>query len=119
MILKIKNAIIRYHQKSNREVLKMKEKISLVLAIVMVIGALAGLSAFAEAGVETAPETEVSYDGLKIAYSNINYTDELYMMFAVPVIADLPATHKIQLLTCEENAVSYSVIIFPSANSDA
>jgi len=81
----------------------MKRRIALILAIVMLVGTLFSVLSFAEG--ETAPEVTPeaeSYTDVKIAYANLNYSDKIYMKFAVPVYADLPEGAVVELVVWDE-----------------
>ncbi len=81
----------------------MKSRIALILAIVMLVGTLFSVLSFAEG--ETAPEVTPaaeSYTDVKIAYANVNYSDKMYMMFAVPAYTDLPEGAKVELIVWDE-----------------
>lgn len=64
----------------------MKKNLALVLALVMVVTSLLSLVPMAEASGSDVAEKYTP----AITYSNVNYTDKMYMMFAVPSTA-LPA----------------------------
>lgn len=75
----------------------MKRNISLILVLVMLLGVLAAFPVSAEGTTDTTSSAP-TYEDAKVAYANVNYTDKLYLKFAVPAYADLPATAKIELL---------------------
>ena len=72
----------------------MKKNLALVLALVMLMGTIFSVIPVAAAE-DTAP---ASYEP-EISYANINYSDKLYLMFAVPAPAtDLGDSAEIELL---------------------
>ena len=71
----------------------MKKNLALVLALVMLIGTI-----FSMIPASAAAEASASYEP-KISHANINYTDKLYMMFAVPApTVAIGAGNSVQLL---------------------
>jgi len=78
----------------------MKRKLSLVLAIAMLASCLLGLTAFAAENDTT--ENAISYKDVTIAYSNVSYIDEISLMFAVPVPADLPKDSSVSVIVWDE-----------------
>ncbi len=82
----------------------MKKNLSLILALVMLLGSIFGVMSMAEATegatppADTAPATEYVPE---IKYSNVNYTDKLYMMFAVPAPASLAEGSDVKLILWE------------------
>ena len=78
----------------------MKSKIALLLTVVMLASCLFVFPAFAEG--ESAPVSDPTYESVEIAYANLNYSDKIYMMFAVPVYADLPADAKVELVVWDD-----------------
>ena len=91
----------------------MKKKISLILALVMIVGALFSVVPMAEGDSGASSETAGRYVP-EIAYANVNYTDSIYMMFAVPV-AELGEGESLKLIVWESRidsiAFSYNDII--------
>ncbi len=71
----------------------MKRTFSLFLALVMLLGSLAGLSAVAEGEI---PAPVVCQP--EIAYTNVAYADGIVLMFAVDAPAELPEGAKVELL---------------------
>ena len=82
----------------------MKKNLSLILALVMLLGSIFGVMSMAEATegatppADTAPATEYVPE---IKYSNVNYTDKLYMMFAVPAPTSLAEGSDVKLILWE------------------
>lgn len=85
----------------------MKKNLALILALVMLLGSLFSVMSMAEAtedttppAVDETPEENVPAGPYKpeIAYANLNYSDKMYMMFAVPACADLPEGAKVELI---------------------
>ena len=83
----------------------MKRKISLFLALVMLLGCFAGLTAVAE-GETPAP---AAYQP-EIAYTNVAYTEGIVLMFAVNAPAELPEGASVELLVWDgiDGDVTYS-----------
>ena len=78
----------------------MKKNLALILALVMIIGSLFSVVPMAEG--ET--DSEVADTGRyvpEIAYANVNYTDSIYMMFAVPAPAALNDGAAVKLIVWE------------------
>lgn len=85
----------------------MKKNLALILALVMIIGSLLAVVPMAEEGVEepvAAPTAGKA--GPDIKYSNINYADKIYMMFAVPVTT-LEEGEELKLLVWESRDDSF------------
>ncbi len=80
----------------------MKKNLALILAIVMLLGSLFGVMSMAEATEDTttppAEETPVAKYTPEVAYSNISYTDKMYMSFAVPAPAALAEGEAVKLI---------------------
>ena len=79
----------------------MKKNLALVLSIVMLLGSLFGVMSMAEATEETTPpveETPVVEYAPKIAYSNVSYTDKMYVSFAVNAPAQLAEGESVKLI---------------------
>ena len=103
---------------TNKGDLTMKKNLALILAIVMLLGSLFGVMSMAEATEETTPPAEetpaVRYVP-EIAYANLNYSDKMYMMFAVPAPAALEEGASVKLIAWESReeslAFSYNDII--------
>ena len=72
----------------------MKKNLALVLALVMLMGTIFSVIPVAAASDASA---YASYEP-KVSYANINYSDKLYMMFAVPAPASLNAGDSVNLL---------------------
>ena len=91
----------------------MKKNISLVLALVMIVGALFSVIPMAEGESDASTEVAAKYVP-EIAYANVNYVDSIYMMFAVPA-AQLGEGEALKLIVWESRldsiAFSYSDII--------
>ena len=81
----------------------MKKNLALILALVMLMGTLFAVipAAAAEAKASTSYEPKVSY-------ANINYSDKLYMMFAVPAPASLNSGDSVKLLVWANKGISES-----------
>ena len=82
----------------------MKKNLALVLSVVMLLGSLFGVMSMAEA-TETpeipappAEETPAVEYAPEVAYSNINYSDKMYMSFAVNAPASLAEGESVKLL---------------------
>ena len=82
----------------------MKKSLALILALVMLMGSVFAVMPMAEG--ET---TESTYTP-KIAYANLNYTDTIDMMFAVPAPATLESGASVKLLlwTSREDSLAFS-----------
>ena len=91
----------------------MKKNLSLVLALVMIVGALFSVIPMAEGESGASGEASSRYVP-EIAYANVNYLDNIYMMFAVPV-AELGEGESLKLLAWDSRidsiAFSYNDII--------
>ena len=72
----------------------MKKNLALILALVMLMGTIFSVLPVAAASDASA---YASYEP-KVSYANINYSDKLYMMFAVPAPAALNAGDTVDLL---------------------
>ncbi len=92
------------------------KKLSLVLALVLLASCIFGVSAIADDGVKTA-----TYKDVTITYSNVSYVDEMALMFAVPVPADLPEDAKVSVVVWKdyENTAAFSYSDVESATSSA
>ena len=92
----------------------MKKNISLVLALVMIIASLFSVIPMAEGESAASAEATAKYVP-EIEYANVNYTDSIYMMFAVPAPASLGDGESIKLIVWESRidslAFSYNDII--------
>ena len=78
-----------------RKETNMKKNLALVLALIMLVGALFSVIPMADG--EGSSEATAKYVP-EIAYANINYTDKLTMMFAVPAPASLGEGESVKLL---------------------
>ena len=76
----------------------MKRKISLLLAVVMLVSSLVGLTAVAEGEAPAYTPTEYAPE---IAYTNVAYEGGLVLMFAVNAPASLQEGEKVELLFWE------------------
>ena len=74
----------------------MKKNLALILALVMIIGSLFSVIPMAEG--ESASEASDENYVPEIAYANVNYTDSIYMMFAVPAPAALADDESVKLI---------------------
>ena len=76
----------------------MKKNLSLILALVMLVGSLFSVIPMAE-GEAGSSNTEVTEAYVpEIKYANVNYTNKLYMMFAIPAPAALGEGEEVRLL---------------------
>ncbi|MBR2350938.1 MAG: hypothetical protein IKA67_02785, partial [Clostridia bacterium] len=64
----------------------MKKNLALILALVMLLGTVFAVVPVAAEAEATPPAAASEYEP-KISYANINYSDKMYMMFAVPAPA--------------------------------
>ena len=90
----------------------MKKNLALILALVMLLGTLFSLAPMAEEAGTTPPATEtpaVKYTP-EITYSNLNYSDKMYMMFAVPAPASLDEGASVKLIVWNSryDSISFS-----------
>ena len=76
----------------------MKRKIALLLTVVMLISAFFSLLSFAEETASPAAKPEKP----EITYANVNYTEGLVLMFAVPVPTSLPADASLSLILWDD-----------------
>ena len=82
----------------------MKRRISLLLAVLMLACTLLSvMPAAEEAGAPSAGDTKYTPE---IAYSNLNYSDNMYMMFAVPAPASLDEGASVKLILWDSRAAS-------------
>ena len=72
----------------------MKKNLALILALVMLMGTIFSVIPVAAASDASA---YASYEP-KVSYANVNYSDKMYMMFAVPAPAALNAGDSVNLL---------------------
>ena len=81
----------------------MKKNLALILALVMLMGTVFSMipAAAAEA------TASASYEP-KVSYANVNYSDKLYMMFAVPAPASLNSGDSVKLLVWANKGLSES-----------
>lgn len=90
----------------------MKKKIALLLALMMLVGCMLGIAPAAETtdGADGTDNSSESYKPV-IAYSNVNYTEDLVLMFAVPAPAtdaiDADSSVKVVLWTSPSTVYSY------------
>ena len=66
----------------------MKKNLALILALVMLLSTVFAVVPMAAEAEATPPAAASEYEP-KISYANINYSDKMYMMFAVPAPATL------------------------------
>ena len=99
----------------------MKQRISLILVVIMLACALLGVMPAAEATEET-PVTEAGYKP-EIAYANLSYSDKIYMEFAVPAPASLEEGASVKLIVWgsrdESIAYSYNDLIKTVVDAEA
>ena len=86
----------------------MKKSFALVLALTMVFGCLFSVAPMAEATDSTGSAVPAEKYVPEIAYSNVNYTEGLTLMFAVPAPASLDEGSSVKLLVWEESSSLYS-----------
>ena len=86
----------------------MKKNLAFVLALVMLVGAIFSVIPMAEG--ESAGSSDSAKYVPEIAYANLNYTDNLSMMFAVPAPASLGEGESVKLLfwSCREDSLAFS-----------
>ena len=83
----------------------MKKNLALLLALAMLFGCMLGLMPAAESVVDVASSSE-SYKP-KIAYANLNYTEDITLMFAVPAPEGLAEDLSVEVLIWEAESTSY------------
>ena len=95
----------------------MKKNLALLLAISMLVGCMLAIVPAASATDGAGSSTD-SYEP-KIAYTNVNYTDDLVLMFAVPAPEDLEEGSSVKVLIwdAESNTYSYKNTISTSTNT--
>ena len=87
----------------------MTKSFALVLALIMVFGCLFSVAPMADEGSATPPaETPAEKYVPEIAYSNVNYTAGLTLMFAVPAPASLDEGASVKVVVWEEPSALYS-----------
>ena len=89
----------------------MKKNLAFILALVMLLGTIFSVVPMAEASSETPPaEAPAEKYTPEVAYSNLNYTDKMYMMFAVPAPASLDEGASVKLILWEsrEESIAFS-----------
>ena len=101
----------------------MKKNLAFILALVMILGSLFSVVPMAEEGeVETPVEESGKYIP-EISYANVNYTDGIYVMFAVAAPAELAENESVKLLVWESRddsiAFSYSDTIKDVLDAEA
>ena len=74
----------------------MKKNLALILALVMLLGTVFSVMPMAEASGETSAPA-VAYEP-EISFANVNYTDKMYVSFAVPAPAALGEGEAVKLL---------------------
>ena len=88
----------------------MKKNLALILALVMLLSTVFAVVPMAAATEATPPAAASEYEP-KISYANVNYSDKLYVMFAVPApAADLGEGVEVKLLAwaSKDKAEAYS-----------
>ena len=75
----------------------MKKNLALILALVMLLSTVFAVVPMAAEAEATPPAAASKYEP-KISYANINYSDKMYMMFAVPAPATLDEGNTVNLL---------------------
>ena len=99
----------------------MKKNLAFILALVLIVGAIFSVIPMAEGESGSSGETTSRYVP-EIAYANVNYVDNIYMMFAVPV-AELGEGESLKLLVwdsrSESNSFSYYDIIKDVIDAEA
>ena len=75
----------------------MKKNLALILALVMLLSTVFAVVPMAAEAEATPPAAASKYEP-KISYANINYSDKMYMMFAVPAPATLNEGNTVNLL---------------------
>lgn len=83
------------------------KKLAFLLAAVMLLGFVFSVVPFAEGETQT-PAGDPAYKSVEIAYANLNYTDKIEMMFAVPVYEDLPEGAEIKLIAWDSYDPNYA-----------
>ena len=78
----------------------MKKNLALVLALAMLLGSLFCVAPMAEGEEDVTVEESGKYIP-EIAYANVNYTDGIYMMFAVAAPTGLAENESVKLLVWE------------------
>ena len=88
----------------------MKKNLALILALVMILGSLFSVVPMAEGEDESGASESTGRYVPEIAYANVNYTDSIYMMFAVPAPAALDEDESVKLLVWDSrmDSVAYS-----------
>ena len=94
----------------------MKKKLTLLLAVVMVVGCVLAIAPAADTTGEAGGITE-SYKP-DIAYTNVNYVDDLVLMFAVPAPATLDEGASVKLIVwdAESDVFSYKNTVATTTN---
>ena len=86
----------------------MKKSIALVIALIMVFGCMLSIMPMAEATDTPAADVPASDYSPVIAYSNVNYTEGLVLMFAVPAPASLPEGSSVKVILWDTASILYS-----------
>ena len=91
----------------------MKQRISLILVVIMLACTIFGVMPAAEVTEET-PAPDASYTP-EVSYANVSYSDKIYMEFAVPAPAALEEGAEVKLIVwgsrAESLAYSYNDLI--------
>ena len=85
----------------------MKKNFALILAFVMLVGCLFGIIPAADSSEASAGEAPATYKPT-IAYANVNYTEDLVLMFAVPAPETLPEGAAVKLVIWNDPSSAYS-----------
>ena len=85
----------------------MKKNFALILAFVMTVGCLFGIIPAADDSNAGGGEALATYKPT-IAYANVNYSEDLVLMFAVPAPETLPDGATVKLVVWDEPSLAYS-----------
>ena len=85
----------------------MKKNFALILAFVMTVGCLFGIIPGADDSNAGGGEALATYKPT-IAYANVNYSEDLVLMFAVPAPETLPDGATVKLVVWDEPSLAYS-----------
>ena len=99
----------------------MKKNLALILVFIMIVGSLFGVIPMAEG--ESVDSADDGRYIPEIAYANVNYTNNIYMMFAVAAPAELAENESVKLLVWESRddsiAFSYNDAVKEVIEADA
>ena len=89
----------------------MKKNLALILALTMILGSLFCVAPMAEGEEDVTVESTGRYIP-EIAYANVNYTDGIYMMFAVEAPAELAENESVKLIVWDsrDDSLSFSYL---------